>query len=386
VQTEEAVIPFEGQQFKIIAGDTPGLKDAKTQEKCGEEIRKALEKSKDSNSALRLIFFFTLEGGRVDPDDVATMQTVLGAIKSSTDMTNQFGVVINKIPELEYEWIMEEQVKQTEIIDCVFPPGTTKSAHVYWNAQDQPMATAALRAQRARESGRPVSAAPTIPQGPSVEKLRDFIMKLPALSIEKVEKLETDKLKELREETKKAVEAMEAENAKQRAELQALMGKAEEAETIAAEERRRNATLLEELRLKNEEVARQILEADENQKEALRIQQIEYQHQVRIAKEAAEAATAKAEEAAGEAAAAQAASQARIGKMAQDRRAAEAEAEAKRPTWMGNIAKGGVLLGCVVGAAFCAPAEIVVCSGIAAVTVGSYAVDKALGRETQFQK
>jgi GTP-binding protein EngB required for normal cell division len=216
VQTKGAIIPFEGQQFKIIAGDTPGLNDAKTQEQCGEEIRKALEKSKEFGNALRLIFFFTLESGRVDPDDVATMQTVLGAIKSSTDMTNQFGVVINKIPELEYEWIMEEQVKQAEILSCVFPPGTTKSAHVYWNAQDQPMATAALRAQRARESGRPVSAAPTIPQGQSVEKLRDFTMKLPPMRIEKVEKLETDKLNELREEMKKRVEAIEAENAKER--------------------------------------------------------------------------------------------------------------------------------------------------------------------------
>jgi hypothetical protein len=60
VQTEEATIPFEGKRFKIVAGDTPGLKDAKTQEQCGEEIRKALERSKETNSALRLIFFFTL--------------------------------------------------------------------------------------------------------------------------------------------------------------------------------------------------------------------------------------------------------------------------------------------------------------------------------------
>jgi hypothetical protein len=84
MQMEEATISFEGQQFKIIAGDTPGLKDAKTQEQCGEEIRKALEKSKEFGNALRLIFFFTLESGRLSPDDVATMQTVLAAIKKIT--------------------------------------------------------------------------------------------------------------------------------------------------------------------------------------------------------------------------------------------------------------------------------------------------------------
>jgi hypothetical protein len=94
---------------------------------------------------------------------------------------NQFGVVINNIPELEYEYIMEEPVMQAEILSSSFPPGTTKPAHVYWNAQDQPMKRAALLAQRARASGRPVSAAPTIPQGQSVEKLRNFIMNLPPM-------------------------------------------------------------------------------------------------------------------------------------------------------------------------------------------------------------
>jgi hypothetical protein len=148
----------------------------------------------------------------VDPDDLATMQTILGAIKSPAGMTNQFGIVINKIPELEYEWLMEEPTKQAEILSCIFPPGTTASVHVHWNVQDQPMAKAALRARRAREKGLPVSAAPTIPQGPSVEKLRNFILNLPPMQIEKVKKLETDKLKDLKEEMKKEVEAMEEES------------------------------------------------------------------------------------------------------------------------------------------------------------------------------
>jgi hypothetical protein len=162
-----------------------------------------------------------------------------------------------------------------------------------------------------------------------------------------VKKLETDKLKEIREEMKKKVAAMEADNAKQLAELEALMGKAEEAETSAAEERRRNATLLEELRLKNEEVARQILEAGPHgprRLEALRTQQIESQRvfdelmvKERIAREAKEA---KAKEDARKVDVAQAAQQARIEKMAQDRRDAEADAKAKRPTWMGTFSPG----------------------------------------------
>jgi hypothetical protein len=263
VQTEEAVIPFEGQQFKIIAGDTPGLKDAKTQEKCGEEIRKALEKSKEFGNALRLIFFFTLESGRVDPDDVATMQTVLGAIKSPAGMTNQFGIVINKIPKLEYEWIMDEPVKEVSILDCIFPNDekSIKTSYVHWIVEDQPMHAAALCAQRAQESGQLVPAVASFPQGLS-EQLRSFVFFVPPMKVEAVMELATGKLAEMKEEMKRQVQAMEHQAEQFQRTLEDAKSREAEIQAQRQIEKQQLDIQCEEIRKRHEEYAQKIAEGD----------------------------------------------------------------------------------------------------------------------------
>jgi hypothetical protein len=213
LQTAEAEVTFGGREIRIVAGDTPGLKDAMTQARCGEEIRLALEKSNETGSALRLVFFFTLESGRVDPDDVCTMQTVLAAIQSPAGMTNQFGIVINKIPEDEYEYIQEEPIKKVTILDCIFPPddtAATTTSHIHWNAFDGPMKRAAFKAQRARESGKSAPAGPTIPVGAQMEDLCDFVLQLPPMRVDAVNELEVDNLAQMREDMKAQVEDMEA--------------------------------------------------------------------------------------------------------------------------------------------------------------------------------
>lgn len=72
-------------------GDTPGLSDSEPDKRrrAAEEITLALKQ----NGRYRLVFVCTAEAGRVRPDDVTTIHTVLDAI---SDDRFPYGIVINK--------------------------------------------------------------------------------------------------------------------------------------------------------------------------------------------------------------------------------------------------------------------------------------------------
>jgi hypothetical protein len=57
--------------------DTPGLADVSMREQAAREIESALKK--DGNYSI--FFMITLEAGRVKPEDVTTINTVMDAVK-----------------------------------------------------------------------------------------------------------------------------------------------------------------------------------------------------------------------------------------------------------------------------------------------------------------
>src|ERR1700688_1493989 len=70
--------------------DTPGLADAAIRAKAAEEIEKALKQ----DGKYRIFFILTLEGARVKPEDVTTINTVMDAIKTKDA---KFNIIINKV-------------------------------------------------------------------------------------------------------------------------------------------------------------------------------------------------------------------------------------------------------------------------------------------------
>ncbi|MHB9147259.1 MAG: GTPase [Candidatus Amoebophilus sp.] len=69
--------------------DTPGLADAKTRKKAGKAITEALK----HNGNYKIAFVITLEGGRLSPEDVATIETVCEAIQ----VPFEYGLIFNKV-------------------------------------------------------------------------------------------------------------------------------------------------------------------------------------------------------------------------------------------------------------------------------------------------
>ncbi|ACE05498.1 hypothetical protein Aasi_0044 [Candidatus Amoebophilus asiaticus 5a2] len=69
--------------------DTPGLADPETRTKAGKAITEALK----HNGNYKIVFVITLEGGRLSPEDVATIETVCEAIK----VPFEYGLIFNKV-------------------------------------------------------------------------------------------------------------------------------------------------------------------------------------------------------------------------------------------------------------------------------------------------
>jgi len=68
--------------------DTPGLADETLREKAAKEIESALKKG----GSYKIVFLCTLQAGRVKPDDVNTVVTVLKCLK--TDATINFSLIV----------------------------------------------------------------------------------------------------------------------------------------------------------------------------------------------------------------------------------------------------------------------------------------------------
>ena len=79
--------------------DTPGLADIKMREKAAKEITTALK----LGGIYQVFFVFTLESGRVRPEDITTIKLVL---ESASDI-NRFSLVINKLSAPAYNRLID---------------------------------------------------------------------------------------------------------------------------------------------------------------------------------------------------------------------------------------------------------------------------------------
>ncbi|KAI0558753.1 P-loop containing nucleoside triphosphate hydrolase [Gracilaria domingensis] len=79
-----------------IYSDTPGLNDEDMREQAAKEISKAFE----GGGLFKLLFVVTLEAGRVRPSDLATIDTILDAIKKvNVETDKKYSVIVNKCEE-----------------------------------------------------------------------------------------------------------------------------------------------------------------------------------------------------------------------------------------------------------------------------------------------
>ncbi|XP_066915261.1 uncharacterized protein [Clytia hemisphaerica] len=91
-------------QIETVKGirycDTPGLADMEMQKQAGKEITRALKQSGN----FIIAFVITLEGGRVKPGDISTIEAVL---EGAPDITS-FGLVVNKLSTSLYKRLSYE--------------------------------------------------------------------------------------------------------------------------------------------------------------------------------------------------------------------------------------------------------------------------------------
>lgn len=84
--------------------DTPGLADAEMAQKAAKEITKAFEQSQKEGRNVYLFFVVTIQAGRTNSNDLLTMKLVLESLDMSReDKDNQFGIIVNKVEEMDDE-------------------------------------------------------------------------------------------------------------------------------------------------------------------------------------------------------------------------------------------------------------------------------------------
>lgn len=109
----------------VTYGDTPGLSDITQRKQAGEEITKALK----ANGRYRLVFVCTVESGRVRPDDVTTIHTVLEAIN---DDSFPYGIVINKMSsKLLTKYNAENEIETRQAINKCLNLNHSPTSHIF---------------------------------------------------------------------------------------------------------------------------------------------------------------------------------------------------------------------------------------------------------------
>lgn len=99
-----SIYEHDGKSFM----DTPGLADIKIREQAAKEIETALKQG----GKYRLFFVLTLLQGRVKPEDVVTINTVMSAIN---DPNKSFNVIINQLNRKEKREILNDAEKMAEV-------------------------------------------------------------------------------------------------------------------------------------------------------------------------------------------------------------------------------------------------------------------------------
>lgn len=92
----------------VIYVDTPGLSDIKLRNQAAIEIEKTLKK----NAYYKIFFVFTLEAGRLKPEDINTVNRVMDAIKNPD---KKFNIIINKVTKQEKKAVFEEDAGYTNL-------------------------------------------------------------------------------------------------------------------------------------------------------------------------------------------------------------------------------------------------------------------------------
>ena len=102
-QRVHQVIPH-GRQIYI---DTLGLADSRRRQEAAIAIAGALREG----DLYSVIFVITLEAWHVRPEDKVTMELVLGSLQKA-NISNKYGVIVNKVPAKDYDEATEEKLKQ----------------------------------------------------------------------------------------------------------------------------------------------------------------------------------------------------------------------------------------------------------------------------------
>ena len=107
----------------IEYGDTPGLADVRKREAAAEEISSALR----AGGVYQLVFVLTLESGRVKPDDIATIQLVLTAIKKEM----RYGIIVNKVTENFLASLRADEANLQELMTTLNSHSCTSTPFVF---------------------------------------------------------------------------------------------------------------------------------------------------------------------------------------------------------------------------------------------------------------
>src|ERR1700688_3908991 len=92
--------------------DTPGLADAEIRAKAAVEIEKALKQ----NGRYRIFFVLTLEAGRIKPEDVIKIKTVMDAIRIKDA---KFNIIINKVCGAEKRQVFNNSADFAELCGTI---------------------------------------------------------------------------------------------------------------------------------------------------------------------------------------------------------------------------------------------------------------------------
>lgn len=109
--------------------DTPGLADVALREQAAKEIEAALKK----DGLYKIFFMLTLEAGRVKPEDVTTINTVMDAIKIPDA---GFNIIVNKLMPREKHHIFTDKVNMAAIYSQL-NAGRHRTENIYYIENDR---------------------------------------------------------------------------------------------------------------------------------------------------------------------------------------------------------------------------------------------------------
>lgn len=97
-KTKELRFQPKSESAKVRYGDTPGLADVALKKSAAVAIEKALKNSQMLKRETVICFVVVTEGGRVKPEDLNTIETVMGSVtvKGKKAGKNSYCVIVNK--------------------------------------------------------------------------------------------------------------------------------------------------------------------------------------------------------------------------------------------------------------------------------------------------